>query len=205
MERRVNLQADADRLLAVASNPAKLAHAYSDFIQAIFEAPLWSAQQPNGVRIPWRSAKEASEHPLLRDAFNSPGLYLFGSDAGVPLYLGKTTTTLSKRLRRRYVAGKRSQCQLAVDYEPELLARGIDGFPDDMREWYRSQYGSSTVRLQGAVVFAQHGIEGIWFTLIPVKDPGSGDNLEQSLIPVAQAWNRDRGYPALLNVHYTDT
>ena len=84
MERRVNLQAAADRLLAVASNPAKLAHAYSDFIQAIFEAPLWSAQQPNGVRIPWRSAKEARKHSLLRDAFDLPGLYVFGSDVGCP-------------------------------------------------------------------------------------------------------------------------
>ncbi len=191
--------------MAAACDSAKLARAYSRFIQEILEAPLWSAQRPNGVRIPWRLAKEAFQHPLLRDAFNSPGVYLFGSEAGVPLYLGKTTTTLSKRLRRRYVAGRRSQCQLAVDYGPELLAHGIDGFPADVREWYRSQYGSSTVRLQGAVTFAQHGIEGIWFTPLPVKDRESVDEFEQCLIPIAQAWNRERGYPALLNVHYTDT
>ena len=205
MERRFTLQAHAVPLLNAGSNRAELESAYSHFLEAVLGAPLWSTQQADGLRVPWRSGKEASAHTSLRDAFNSPGLYLFGSDAGVPLYLGKTATTLWKRLGRRYVRGKRSQCQLAVDYEQELLARGIDGFPDDVRGWYRKQYGTSTVRLQGAVTFARHGIEGIWFTLIPIKNTESVDPLEQSLIPVADAWNRSRGYPALLNVHYASS
>ena len=37
----------------------------------------------------------------------------------------------------RYVFVKNSQCQLAADYESELLAQGIDGFPEEVRVWYR--------------------------------------------------------------------
>ena len=193
----------ADRLLTVVSNRGKLERAYLRYLEVVLDGPLWSDQQPNGLRIPWRSANAARKHPQFREAFECPGLYLFGSDAGVPLYLGMTTTTLWKRLSRRYVRGGRSQCQLAVDYEQELLAHGIDGFPKEVRAWYQHNYPGSTVRLQGALTFAQHGIQGIWFTPIPTRDPDAPGRLEQSLMPVAEAWNRDRSYPALLNVHYT--
>ena len=197
------MQEQATRLVRAASNSSDLARAYSEYLEAVLNGPPWSVREPRGIRIPWRSAKEAKEHPEFADSFNGSGLYLFGSEAGVPLYLGMTTTTLWKRLSRRYVRGARSQCQLAVDYEQELVARGVDGFPEEIRAWYRRDYGTSTVRLQGATTFAEHGIQGIWFTLIPTGDLDSPDRLEQYLMPVAQTWNRNHDYPALLNVHYS--
>jgi hypothetical protein len=190
------------RLVSVASDPVRLAHAYSDHLQMILAAPLWSTEHPEGARIPWRLAKEAREHQLMRPAFDSPGLYLFGSQEGVPLYLGKTRKTLWGRLARRYVNGERSQCQLAATYEKQLIADGMRGFPSEIRAWYSKQYRNSTVRLVGAVAFVQHGINGIWFTLIPVKDPSQADSLERLLIPVVDEWNTSHSYPPLLNLHY---
>ncbi len=133
---------------------------------------------PDGVRISWRSASAAFRSPALDAAFRSPGLYLFGSADGVPLYHGMTRGPLRKRLWGRYVGGGRSQCQLAADYERELLAHGIDGFPPDVRAWYLRSFGSSTVRLIGAAAFARHGIGGIWFTVLPVADAGAVRPLE---------------------------
>lgn len=110
--------------------------------------------------------------------------------------------TLWKRLAKRYVRGKRSPCQLAFDFQNDLVSRGIDGFPDEIIAWYSQNYRSSSARLHGAVAFAQHGIEGIWFSILPVRvsERALVRDLEKSLIPIANDWNRSRGYPALLNV-----
>jgi hypothetical protein len=139
--------AHSRRLAEATADPAALRHAYGDFIRAVLNSPLWSPEHTGGVRIPWRAAREASAHPSLRNAFGSPGLYLFGSAAGAPLYLGMTRRPLWKRLGGRYVHGPRSQCQLAVDHESELLAHGLEGFPDEIRAWYRRSFRNSTLRL----------------------------------------------------------
>ena len=194
-----SLTAQAVRLTEAAFDPAALDRAYADYIRVVLDWPLWSAEQPEGVRVPWRSALDASADPRLRDAFGSPGLYLFGSAAGIPLYLGMTRRPLKRRLWGRYLQGQRSQCQLAVDYEDQLRAIGLDGFPEELRGRYRRSFRGSTVRLEGAVAFAQHGIEGIWFTVLPMVDPKSVRPLERRLIAVADGWNRRRGYPPLLN------
>jgi hypothetical protein len=186
-------------LLTTFSIPSALRNAYCDYISAILASRLWSSTSTFGLRIPWRQANSAAKHAASRNAFGSPGLYLFGSDLGIPLYVGMTKGPLWSRLRKRYVCGHRSQCQLAVDYEHELISRGLDGFPDDVREWYRKGYGTSTVRLKGAVAFARSGIEGIWFTLLPVSDPDTVRSFERALIPAACEWNSSRGYPLLLN------
>lgn len=194
----------ANRLLDASSDRRALAAVYESYVHRVLTGPVWSEGEHNALRFPWRVAKEVSTNPTLAEGFRSPGLYLFGSDAGVPLYLGKTAKqTLWKRLRGRYLGGKRSQCQLASDYEQELLANGIDGFPDEIWDRYRRNFGSSTVRLKGAAAFAEHGIEGIWFTILPIEESNSVSQLEESLIPVADAWNQARGYPPLLNFHYT--
>lgn len=183
-----------------------LKQAYARYLGELLSSPLWSTPEPEGLRIPWRSAKEAAKHPHLAEAFKLPGLYLFGSGAGQPLYLGKTAKqTLWTRLRGRYVSGTRSQCQLAADYEVALINGGIDGFPEEVRTWYRRNFGSSTVRLKGAVAFAEHGIEGIWFTILPIENCDFVGGLEQALIPVADAWNQAQGYSRLLNLHYSST
>jgi hypothetical protein len=72
--------------------------------------------------------------PALRKAFGSPGLYLFGGETGVPLYLGMTRGPLWSRLRRRYVCGHRSQCQLAVDYNRQLIEQGVAGLLREVRQ-----------------------------------------------------------------------
>ncbi len=144
------LQVHSDRPLAAASDDARLERAYADYIQAALDAPLWSAECPDGVRIPWRLAKQAAAHPSLHDTLGSPGLYLFGDEEGVILYLGMTTTTLWKRLRGRYVAGLRSQCQLAADYASDLVAAGnITGFPEQIRAWYRRAYKGTRYAWKG--------------------------------------------------------
>ncbi len=78
----LDLQVHSDRLLAAASNTARLERAYADYIQAALDAPLWSARHPDSVRIPWRLAKQAAVHPSLHDILGSPGLYLFGDEEG---------------------------------------------------------------------------------------------------------------------------
>jgi hypothetical protein len=194
------LEAHSSRLLEAVSDLAALEKAYSEFIQAVLDSALWSPEYPNRLRIPWRLAGQASVHPTVRHVFGSPGLYLFGSAGGVPLYLGMTRRPLWMRLWRRYLHGPRSQCQLAVDYERQLISHGLEGFPNEVREWYRRSFRSSTVRLEGAIAFTRHGIEGIWFAVLPIPDPTAVRSLERRLIPLANAWNRSRRHPQLLNV-----
>ena len=171
-----NIFSFSDRFIQSRSNSATLKVIYAEFIQSRLAESLWSATSSAGSRIPWRLAAEAAKHTSLTKAFQLPGLYLFGSSAGAPLYLGKTEKqTLWSRLRTRYVRGKESQCQLAADYQFDLIKRGLEGFPNDVRV-RRSLYG--TARLKGAVAFAKHGIDGIWFTLLPVSDSSAVSDLE---------------------------
>ena len=138
----------------------------------------------------------------MREAFDIPGLYIFGGGE-VPLYVGRTGQTLWKRLRGRYVKGPRSQCQLAATYEDALREKGIDGFPADVREWYRRGFGKSTVRLRHAVAFARHKPRTIWFTPLPVSEEPVAKQLEARLIPLANEWSVARGHEPLLNMQHT--
>ncbi len=83
---------------------------------------------------------------------------------GVSRYVGRTNKserTLKDRLFGRYIGGPASQCQLAADYEQQLVAHGLAGFPPGI--------GTSRVRRKGAVDFAEHGIQGIWATILPIS------------------------------------
>ena len=137
----------------------------------------------------------------MMEEFDSPGLYVFGSQE-TPLYVGQTGTSLWKRLRGRYVSGTNSQCQLAKTYATLICEQGIAGFPAHVRDWYRQHFDTSTVRLEHAVAFARHGIDTIWFALLPAEDARYVKELERRLIPVAVRWNRRSGYPPLLNKVY---
>ena len=86
------------------------------------------------------------------------------------------------------------QCNLAKTYELELKEGGLDGFPLKIRD------RGSTVRLRGAVLFAQLGIDEVWFYLLPHRTPEEIESLEKALVPVGVEFNRRRGYPELLNV-----
>jgi hypothetical protein len=194
-------KAASSRLVSMFPNKSDAEVEYDKFICGVLDAARWSPTTPKGTRIPWRFAAEARNHPDFNESFASAGLYIFGGGKGrgTPLYLGMTSKDLWGRLGRRYVRGARSQCQLANDYCNELVEHGIDGFPQDVRSWYRKSHGSNTARLNGAVVFARAGVETIWFTLIPISDASSVRAIEAFLIPIAAAWNRKRNYPPLLN------
>jgi hypothetical protein len=186
-------------LIATGSDPAGLKAAYTQYAQALPSTPLWSEEYPKGIRVPWQLAAAAAHHPAVREVFRSPGLYLFGTDLGVPIYLGMTIGPLWKRLSGRYVRGPRSQCKLACDHCADLASRGVDGFPQDVRDWYKKNHGNGTARLRGAVEFARRGPERIWFTLLPISDAGSVRKLERLLIPIANAWNLAHGHSELVN------
>ena len=181
------------KLLDEAARLGKLESAYSDYIRLVMDSPLWL----KGIRIPWRSVKDASSK--LGQVFQLPGLYLFGSAALIPLYIGMTNQTLWKRLNGRYVGRSESQCGLAARYEQEIIKQGRNGIPEAVRT------RRSNVRLKGAVSFAQHGIDGIWLTVLPfpLEDADSIRSLERRLIPIANAWNVSQGYPELLNENDT--
>ena len=191
---------EASRRLEASPDRAALARAYNDVIEAILTSPLWAPERPGGLRIPWRAAREAMAHPDLRGAFASPGLYIFGSAAPSPVYLGMTSGWLKGRLMNRYVrqgVGVESQCQLAATYRCALVAHGLAGFPEEIRT--RNGRDRNPVRLTGAVAFARHGIDGIWFALVPFADPKAVRPIEKKIISIAAEWNRDHGHPPLLN------
>lgn len=98
--------------------------------------------------------------------------------------------------------GKRSQCKLVGRYEEQIVDEGIDGFPDEILDWYERSFGSSTVRLDGAVAFARADIREVWFALLPAGENDEVKAVEETLIPVAAEWNREHGHPELLNVQH---
>lgn len=187
-----------DEFAASTDNPDRLADLYSGWLAGLFDRGYWTPGMDAGHRIPWRRGEEARDE--LIDRFDSPGIYLWGARE-TPLYVGMTRSTFGRRFGR-YIWGKRSQCKLAARYEDDLIGHGIDGFPGEVREWYERGYGSSTVRLDGAVAFAQAGIDDVWFALLPADDADNVKAVEEALIPVAARWNREDGHPELLNVQH---
>jgi len=87
-------------------------------------------------------------------------------------------------------------------FEASLISSGIDGFPVEVRDWYRRSFGTSQARLRGAVRFAEEGITHVWFTLLPYGDTVAIELLERAIVPIAEAWNRARGLRPLLNVEF---
>ena len=173
----------------------QLGKAYAAWVENILRSPLWSLKQSDGKRIPWHAAEIARKHSSIQAAFALPGLYLFGSAAGIPRYLGMTKQTLWERLSGRYLRGEGCQCQLAVTYGDELRRNGINGFAQSIRKDFKT----STVRLEGAADFARHGIDGIWVALFPVHNKEVIRLLEARLIPIANDWNISRGYEPHIN------
>jgi hypothetical protein len=192
-------------LIELVEDPVAFSAAYGEYLGSLLSEPLWSPAFPGRSRLPWRLAAEAKKaDPAWAAAFGKPGVYLFGSATFVPLYWGMTEKgTLWTRLNGRYVGIKKdgsqkSQCQLAADYENELVANGLDGFPVEVVALYRKNYPSGP-RLRHAVAFAQNGIKGIWITVIPASTPAIVNALEKTLIAVGGAWNLSNGLPPLLN------
>ena len=179
---------------AVGSGPELMA-AYESFLSELFFQDIWSGGTLVEKRVPWTLAIRARDE--ARDTFASPGLYIWGVEKE-PLYLGITLRSFSKRFSR-YIWGKRSQCKLARDHQATLLESGVERLPEDIRAWYKRGHPGSTVRLQGALRFAEAGIDRIWFTLLPHTVSSEIQELERLIVPVAEAWNLSRKFEPLLN------
>ena len=128
-------------------NYDELCDAFDQWLHDVADMGYWSADNPNGQRIHWKSLNAASNHPSKKPQLNSPGCYMFGWGSGydtvVPRYIGKTGKSKSKgkntlvgRLRNRYIPTKRfnlhpedskiRQCAIATWLTENVLAN-IDG------------------------------------------------------------------------------
>lgn len=168
---------------------------YSEYITGLLEGDNWESGSTDNAKIPWKSGRKAkTSNP---DEFKCSGLYLWGG-VTYPVYVGKTGSTFNKRFYR-YIWGQHSQCDLAEKYESELKNNGIEGFPIEVREWYKKNHPGNTSRLKGAVCFAEEGIDKIWFSLLSHANKDEIDSLEIKLIRIAERWNREHGFRSLLN------
>ena len=183
-----------------AFNNEGVAHSLFDaWIAELASRRRWSESNPDGRCIPWRAAGAASEH--LREVLKHPGCYMFGAEPAIPRYVGATGASLRKRLFGRYLrvggaskAANLPQLLLAEKFEPEIKAAGIAAFPDDVVQAYKRSYRGGQARLVGAVDFVEHGLDGIWFTVLPLADAGQARPLERLLIRVASDWNVSHGF-----------
>ena len=180
---------------AAGSKPELLA-AYDSFLRSLLSFGTWESGAVIGRRVLWNSGELARKE--APGEFASRGLYLWGAERR-PLYIGITLRSFGKRFSR-YIWSSRSQCKLSQDYEVALRERGLEGFPESVRSWYERRHKHSTVRLRGAVRFAEEGIGRVWFTLLPHDVPSEITELERSVVPVAEAWNFEAGFRPLLNV-----
>lgn len=170
---------------------------YSSIIDKILTSEFWSTNNKEALRVKWYDGRTARE--VRNDIFACSGIYLWGAGE-VPRYIGKAERQSFRRRFNRYIFGRNSQCDLAKIYEKEIKEKGIEGFPPDIREWYRRRFGG-TVRLRHAVDFAKYGIDNIWFTLFPANEEVAGDigTIEEILIGVANNWNINKKLEPLIN------
>jgi hypothetical protein len=184
-------------LLSQSHGRAALAEAYDQVLTRVLAGLPWSAGRIAHRRVLWSDGRVARRTDQV--TFSQPGLHIWGVEQR-PLYLGKTEASFSSRFKR-YIWEKRSQCNLARDFETLLIRNGIAGFPDEIRTWY-AKYYSGSVRLDGAARFAKEGIGKVWFALMPGGAAEQIDSLEKALIPIAREWNLRNGMAPLLNVQH---
>jgi hypothetical protein len=168
---------------------------YCNLLEELNSSEYWSNSENTAPKVKWSDGINIKS--IQKDIFSNSGLYLWGAD-NIPRYIGMTKQNFGERFKR-YIGNDNSQCKLAEKYEKELKANGINGFPNEVRKWYKRGFRNSTVRLEGAVDFAKHGINNIWFALFPADDVNAIRLLEKRLIKIAYAWNLEKGFEPLLN------
>lgn len=189
---------------------SKLSSLYHRWLNELFKNQLWSGNKQDinqGVmRFNWRSAEEA----FKQDIFASTGLYIFcvekTSGINIPRYIGRYSSGhIRNRLRQRHTGPSDpsdipSECELAAIHENDLMNNGIDGLPKDMRDRYEKKFGKGArARLKIAEDFANQGISGIWFAILPIEDRDNIEFLEISLIKIGCKYNKEKNYPKLTN------
>ncbi|MGE0374673.1 MAG: hypothetical protein AB7I48_09375 [Planctomycetaceae bacterium] len=170
-----------------------------EYFERLVEEPVWSSEDPRGRRILFSHALASNK--AYSPEFDQPGCYIFGVNQRV-LYVGRTTKKLWTRLRGRYFIGERTQHQLPKTYERGLIETGLSAFPPEIIADYKRQYSGSTVRLDGAVMFARCGVEHVWFHLFPVRDGNCTPELERILMSFCASWNEEHGFGPMLNLRY---
>jgi hypothetical protein len=181
-----------------ASTNARLDAVYDKVLGELFQNPDWESGPTALKRVRWVHGKRARAED--NETFRSPGLYIWGVEDR-PLYVGITCSSFGSRFKR-YIWSKKSQCNLAVEFETALISNdGIKGFPPEIINWYARNYPGNSVRLHGSARFAKEGIAKVWFALFPHNSPDVAEirALERALIPVARKWNEVRGLRHLLN------
>ena len=184
------------KILAINSN---LEQTYAALLHELLISDFWSFENIKAPRVLWKDACLCRKSKV----FSKSGLYIWGAGS-VPRYIGKTNGSFEKRFHR-YIWDQKSQCHLAEKYEDDIIRNGIKGFPDEIHEWYKKGFGSSTVRLQGAVDFARHGLNTLWFSLFPIdeKNPELVSRIEEEIISVANNWNLKSDFDPLVNKNFT--
>ena len=177
---------------------SKLNEAYSIIINEILASDYWSNNKINALKIKWQDGDIARS--IRNDIFSCSGIYLWGASS-IPRYIGKTVKLNFNKRFSRYIWQEISQCKLALKYEKSLIKDGIKGFPKDIiKKCHNNNWGNA--RLNGAVDFARHGINNIWFTLFPTDNLSIIDDVEMALIKVANSWNIENGLKSLINEQY---
>lgn len=170
---------------------------YNKFLKKIFDKKMgyWQSGDYNYHRIKFEDIKEAKK-VLRNEVFHRPGIYIWGIEKrneNIPLYIGKTTTSFTKRFNR-YVNIKNGQFDLAIKYseiakEQPLEIKGI-----------QNKYNISRVRAVGVKKFGESKFKNIWVILIPISNKDLISGIEGSLIDVGGSWNITKGYNPLINL-----
>ena len=190
---------------------------------------LWSENNIDGNRIPWGKRGEIQNKKDFSNRFESKGMYIFGTKENIIRYIGITTDQIFKKRFNRYISstgqGQKAQCQLANIISGKIdktnyktLQEGAWNNKGDMKIFYRlkNRYHmflkniadekfipkdviNYSPRCKGAIDFALHGIDGVWFSILEINDVKA---LEKQLIPIANEYNCKKGHLPLLNVQY---
>ena len=94
-----------------------------------------------------------------------------------------------------YIFSSKSQCKVAEKYTKFL----VNGGEKKTIEQIRSEFDISNARAKGAKAFGEIGSDNIWFILIPVEKLEIIHDLENELIEAGFEWNRQNGFPPLIN------
>lgn len=223
----INLFNSTEFINALKAKDKPLAQVYSMWLENLFKSPLWDPIKQDGMRIPWKCRCIAQEY--MGEIFGKKGIYIFGTKENEIRYIGITSNderNFKKRLAR-YIPttkrGQKSQCRLAekIQYKGDLYhqkflkfreecAKGTIPMSEIKKNYHNllqnaaKKYLNGYIKINkprciGAVDFAWHGINGIWFTLLVVNDQNDIKKLETELIPIADIYNSKKGHLPLNN------
>ncbi len=152
---------------------------YDSFLKESFSKKYYNCNSDDKYdyqRIKWGDFKEARK---LED-FNKTGLYIWGVDKTI-LYIGKAEKSVFKKRFSRYVGSKKSQCAIAQELHSKKRKLSV--------EEIMHKYKVKWVRAEGAKMFAEFGIDNLWFIIIPFNNSHLIYGLENSIISAEDLLN----------------